>query len=682
MEHINSVFEDPFTVGIPGAEENEAQDDFGTVCEIKTYEARYNSRGERKLLDVGARKVGNIEDKDHESAIVATRYYGYDQTLEYTTYEVRSPHIQAALRKVIPDEYPGIDLNAKRIITRELPKCLFHFQRELRTYGDAVDDEDAQEHVAFALEYMLQALGKDLMSYFSLVEFSIYTPSLDFHSLWMIFRPGERVYYKQGTEDRLYAFVSMQRCECVKPHCAYSSWKIKVRYLEYDGENFGLAKRELEIAPYDNYRNLDQLRVFPVRYHRNGEAIMQRMIARGKKFVRLHGTHHKEYNDIAGALSPIASDSSLGYDEDQRESIKPPLRFIKVKGRVMIDAKQFNLARPRYMPHISGKRLFRTNTSDHLKLSDDDLMISNDTIRGFSFVDKLWCQFKIDSIEDFKYNTGAFSALLLPTDQKEMIHSLVKVHGDERLEFDDIIKGKGKGMIFLLHGTPGTGKTLTAESVADCVQRPLYTVSAGELGLDAAEVERALGNALQLATTWNAIVLIDEADVFLEQRSAHALARNALISVFLRELEYFEGIMFLTTNRIGSFDRAFKSRIHLAIKYHDLSHNARRNLWRTFLLGESYHSNLDWLGGSVLDSFAAEELDGRQIKHIVRTAYALAVSENAKITEAHVKKALNAMKTFDDDIQRDRWEQESQDGTSSKGTRSVKRRRIDLTTED
>jgi hypothetical protein len=43
-----------------------------------------------------------------------------------------------------------------------------------------------------------------------------------------------------------------------------------------------------------------------------------------------------------------------------------------------------------------------------------------------------------------------------------MIHSLVKIHSEKRLQFDDIIKGKGKGMVFLLHGEPGVGKTLTA----------------------------------------------------------------------------------------------------------------------------------------------------------------------------------------------------------------------------
>lgn len=62
-----------------------------------------------------------------------------------------------------------------------------------------------------------------------------------------------------------------------------------------------------------------------------------------------------------------------------------------------------------------------------------------------------------------------------------------------------------------------------------------------------------------------AVVLLDEADVFLEERDMKDLNRNALVSVFLRALEYYNGIVILTSNRVGTFDEAFKSRIQLAL---------------------------------------------------------------------------------------------------------------------
>jgi ATPase family associated with various cellular activities (AAA) len=89
----------------------------------------------------------------------------------------------------------------------------------------------------------------------------------------------------------------------------------------------------------------------------------------------------------------------------------------------------------------------------------------------------------------------------------------------------------------------------------------------------------------RLAHRWRAVLLLDEADVYLERRVTQDVLRNALVSVFLRSLEYYKGIFFLTTNRVGDFDEAVCSRIHLFLKYHDLEERARRKVWETFLQG-------------------------------------------------------------------------------------------------
>ncbi len=59
---------------------------------------------------------------------------------------------------------------------------------------------------------------------------------------------------------------------------------------------------------------------------------------------------------------------------------------------------------------------------------------------------------------------------------------------------------------------------------------PLYTISAGDLGLKPENVQLGLSNALQLARNWSAVLLLDEADVFMEKRATHDLARNQLVS--------------------------------------------------------------------------------------------------------------------------------------------------------
>jgi SpoVK/Ycf46/Vps4 family AAA+-type ATPase len=144
-------------------------------------------------------------------------------------------------------------------------------------------------------------------------------------------------------------------------------------------------------------------------------------------------------------------------------------------------------------------------------------------------------------------------------------------------------------------------------------------------------------------------------------------------------LEYYEGILFLTTNRIGTFDRAFKSRIHLAIHYPKLSEESRKSLWHSFLIRASPESAADLIYRGDLDIFAREDLNGRQIRNVVRTAHALAVSEGIMVAVEHVQMALGAMKTFEADFEIGSAEAQRElhdTGGSDFGSFSAKRRRI------
>ena len=95
--------------------------------------------------------------------------------------------------------------------------------------------------------------------------------------------------------------------------------------------------------------------------------------------------------------------------------------------------------------------------------------------------------------------------------------------------------------------------------------KPLYPITCGDLGSTAQEVELNLRKHFTLASKWDCVMLLDEADVFLAQRKNENLERNSIVSVFLRMLEYYKGLLFLTTNRVGAFDEAFKSRVHISL---------------------------------------------------------------------------------------------------------------------
>ncbi|KAI9851898.1 MAG: hypothetical protein M1824_002448 [Vezdaea acicularis] len=655
----------------PANAEQEEKDEGGLECELKTFEARYNSKQERVILNVGSRKVLNPpQDRAHKSALVLTRFYDKKKELEYTELEIRSPYVKTALKEIVP-EYRELNLRTEKIILRDHPKCLFHYRKELQTYGSTLQDPDAVKHLVFALKYMYKVLQSEIYSYYNLVETASISPSIDFLNLWMVFRPGEYVYTKTDKTERVLKFQKMTRCKCPIPWCWDSKWTIIAEYINYDGTDFGCARECFSILPYNGYKALKDLNVIPLQYYPNRGSIVESMIARGKIFIGLHGTHHRMYEGIAEALAPDRITSIYG-EEDEFA-----LQSTLIKGRVMIDAKTFALVKPSHCPYLlSTGRIIRTKTEDHLRLQDDDYLICHHLMSGFSLADKKWCFFQVDLIKDVEYDPKAFEALMLEEEQKQMILSLVKVHTDERLLFDDVIKGKGRGMIFLLHGVPGVGKTLTAESVADFCQRPLYVVSSGDLGASPSSVEQGLGDAIHLATTWNAIILIDEADVFLEQRTANNLERNGLVSVFLRILEYYEGIIFLTTNRIGSFDAAFKSRIHLAVKYPALSYSSRKNLWNTFIFKASPESSLGWVNTDSLGKLANENLNGRQIKNIVRTACALAVSQNKDISLAHINMTLKVMKKFEIDFAESTAKRRVEEDSSVVGESVSKRPRM------
>jgi len=210
--------------------------------------------------------------------------------------------------------------------------------------------------------------------------------------------------------------------------------------------------------------------------------------------------------------------------------------------------------------------------------------------------------------------------------------------------FDDIIQGKGQGIIILLHGEPGVGKTLTAEATAEEMERPLYTISAGELGYSAGEVEENLRTVLEISTKWRAVLLIDECDIFLEQRTTSDIHRNKLVAVFLRLLEYFKGVMFLTTNRVSAFDSAFQSRIHLTINYPKLDVSSRKHVWRTFIPatpGQQTNSHSpSQISDADIDKLSSMDFNGREIKNIVKTARLLSNSKGVSLSMEQINTVL------------------------------------------
>ncbi|KAF4954332.1 hypothetical protein FGADI_5355 [Fusarium gaditjirri] len=306
---------------------------------------------------------------------------------------------------------------------------------------------------------------------------------------------------------------------------------------------------------------------------------------------------------------------------------------------------------------------------DHVELSprNDFFMCLPTTIIGFNMHKKEWVTLDVHTLREVKWNHQAFDHLVVSKVTKELIKAVVMNQLGNKANAD-LIHGKGNGLFMLFHGGPGTGKTLTAESVAEIAKRPLYRVTCGDIGTKAEDVEKYLEVVLYLGKTWGCVVLLDEADVFLEQRSLVNLERNALVSVFLRVLEYYDGILILTSNRVGIFDEAFRSRIQLSLRYKNLGQAERYQIWENFfkhldqfqktvesgLKSQSQQIPLIGYGMDISDlrkhlgELSQVELNGREIRNALSIARQLALYRTEALQFHHLKDVMNEAKKFDD----------------------------------
>ena len=311
----------------------------------------------------------------------------------------------------------------------------------------------------------------------------------------------------------------------------------------------------------------------------------------------------------------------------------------RVDSRVMVDIASFKLLNPKIRDRWYKGDIFDCDCTIGEDVPEDKLWMCSPVVYGFSFSNKIWCYMASKNITDIKFSENAFDDLIIPQENKEVfIASLT--HDMPSL---DSISDKGAGKIFLLYGAPGVGKTMTAESVAEFLQKPLYYVSVGELGVRPEELEKALDNVMKVATSWDAIILLDEVDVFAVKRDGASIERNAMTAIFLRMLERYSGVMFMTTNLLNNLDNAFISRSTAVIKYHNLTADDRAKIWNGLFDKIEILNTLkisDDLKERVKD-LSQHDLNGRVIKNTVRLAYSLAISKNEELSLEHINTALS-----------------------------------------
>ncbi len=168
-------------------------------------------------------------------------------------------------------------------------------------------------------------------------------------------------------------------------------------------------------------------------------------------------------------------------------------------------------------------------------------------------------------------------------------YSLDMLHVESRYELPRIIaalKARGHGCL-CFHGAPGTGKTALAEHIAQQLERPLMIRRASDLvSKFVGETEQQMAAMFREAEAEKAVLLLDEADSFLQdRRSAQRTYEVTEVNEMLQGMERFAGIFICTTNLMDSIDQAALRRFTFKIRFKPLTAAQRERMFVVEALG-------------------------------------------------------------------------------------------------
>ncbi|RYP65063.1 hypothetical protein DL770_009078 [Monosporascus sp. CRB-9-2] len=524
--------------------------------------------------------------------------------------------------------------------------------------------EEESEHLGILLKFVQDYVYKDNLRE---EEARSAKGLCTFRMLWLLFIPGKTVYVESDGKRSAFVVQSVEMDSSILSNSQdhRMSYQIDLWNLKFDGRFVGRSSRLVIIPPFDGERAITSLKVFP------SEFIDKEDNGKTKEQLEQNG---KRWFELLRGGQVYYSGELLGTSRKHCE------------GRVYIDPSSYYSQNPDAAPEIcdtndTGQELAKCSCEEchglrphpptgfmwarydlidpfteadlTLEGSEYGLMhrylLCEDLLYGFVLKSRTWEKLDVACCFPPKINIRAIDTLVMPSERKDMIKALVQKYtakkpkeGSLRPWGADFIESKGEGQIFLLHGSPGVGKTYTTECIAEYTNRPLLSLTCGDIGTNEVKVEEELSKWFRLAEKWGAVMLLDEADIYLEMRLTSDLQRNSLVSVFLRCIEYYRGILFLTTNRVGQFDDAFTSRIHVIIKYDMLSEDDCKKIWSQFFDKLSDEREDFIITGRakayVLDDEAITSMgwNGREIRNAFQTAVALAefrLSQNPNKTK-------------------------------------------------
>ncbi len=226
--------------------------------------------------------------------------------------------------------------------------------------------------------------------------------------------------------------------------------------------------------------------------------------------------------------------------------------------------------------------------------------------------------------------------------EKETRETLLEMEATVRLrhrvldewQLSKLVRGRGVSALF--YGEPGTGKTMAAGAIADACGLPLYQIDTAQVVSKwIGETEKNLAEVFRAAEAAHAMLLFDEADAIFGKRTdvEHSTDRyaNMQTNFLLSQIELFNGISILTTNRESVMDPAFQRRLTFRVYFPMPDVDERESLWKRMLVEQAGAQM-----GNVDSRFLAQRLvmSGGYIRNaVLRGAYLAAAAEKVLDTD-------------------------------------------------
>ncbi|KAL2276793.1 hypothetical protein FJTKL_00452 [Diaporthe vaccinii] len=394
------------------------------------------------------------------------------------------------------------------------------------------------------------------------------TRKIDFRSLKGLSRKDQLVVFRELRDELAVARVTLITATDENDRYGRDvKLDLDCKTIDFDGKRFRYHLYRKTIDVFTGSRNITELDVYPLEYSHEKDDIIRKSIDSGGKWWDLH----KKLTDAHGQSSATVMHYD-GYCETFGENARDENggKGSQLVTRVIVDTMRFPDRFLRFTeedmpsPDKDPESLFAS------KGEDNPYVLCPERVLVHSLSDNEWYYVAMTWLVNPVWDSKAWETLVMPrtyasASEKDdiaksisPIRELARAHKevtkkDERM---DNFKGKGKGLTFLLHGPPGVGKTMLAECLSEDQQRPLYRINLGRL-IAEANWESKIDEIFRQAHSWDAILLVDEAEVILVERTQENMEQSAWVAVFLRKIEYFEGIIFLTTNLIHMIGKCY-----------------------------------------------------------------------------------------------------------------------------